>query len=124
VAEEERDRARRQALVAARAKFVDGSVLRVPLEKMQMSFDPGGLQPLEGMGTVYTTLRVSDVWGILTVSKGALMAADFSHIVVPAPADAKARPLRGEGWGLELKEGWSLQPGKRAGDYVLRKDGQ
>jgi hypothetical protein len=50
------------------------------------------------------------------------MAADFSHVVVPAPADPKARPLKGDGWALELKESWSLQPSKRQGDYVLTKD--
>ena len=50
------------------------------------------------------------------------MAADFSQVVVPAPADAKVRPLKGDGWELELKEGWSLQEGKREGDYVLAKD--
>jgi hypothetical protein len=120
--EEKRDRARRQALAAARAKFVDGCILRLPLQKMQMSFDPGGLQPLEDMGTVYATLRVIDVWGILTVSNGAFMAADFSEVVVPAPADAKVRPLKGDGWELELREGWSLLQGKRKGDYVLAKD--
>jgi hypothetical protein len=120
--EEKRDRLQRQALAAARTKFVDGSILRLPLQKMQMSFDPGGLQPLEDMGTVYATLRVSDVWGILTVSKGALMAADFSEVVVPAPADGKVRPLKGDGWELEIRDGWSLQQGKRKGDYVLAKD--
>ncbi|HLJ98034.1 MAG TPA: hypothetical protein VKU02_33045 [Gemmataceae bacterium] len=80
------------------------------------------MQPLDSVGTVYATLRISDIWGILTLSNGALMAADFSHVVVLAPTDTKVRRLKGDGWKLELKGGWSLQPGKRNGDYVLAKD--
>src|SRR5579871_385610 len=39
-AEDARDRGRQQALAAARAKFIGGSLLRLPLQKLQMSFDP------------------------------------------------------------------------------------
>ena len=60
-------------------------------------------------------------WGVLTVSKGALMSAAFTDIRVAAPADASARPLHGDGWTLEMTDGWSLVRGERAGDYALKK---
>ena len=94
-------------------------MLVVPLRKMQISFDPREVQPLEGLGTVYPSLRISDVWGILTVSKGALVSSDFTKVQLVAPKDPHSLPLTGDGWKLELKEGWKLEPGKRQGDYVL-----
>ena len=88
-----------------------------------MSFDPGNLVPLEGLGTVYPNIRVVDVWGVLTVARGgALLNQTFSAVNVPAPADASGRSLRGDGWTLELKDGWALVPGAREGDFVVKKN--
>lgn len=120
--EEERDQVRQKQLADYRRRFVDQAILILPLQKMQISFDPGGLQPLEGVGMVYATARLTDVWGILTCPGGVLVTSDFSKAVVSPPKDPKARPLKGEGWELELNAGWSLQAGKRQGDYVLTKD--
>ena len=41
---------------------------------------------------------------------------------VPAPSDPEARPLRGDGWTLELADGVTVVPaaGGRAGDLTLR----
>lgn len=78
--------------------------------------------PLAGAGTVYPTLRVSDVWGILEVTRGALLASDgrtVTKIYVGAPSDTQARPLKGDGWTLQLKGGWQLAPGARQGDLIL-----
>jgi hypothetical protein len=118
-AEQARDEQRQKRLAESRARLVDGPVLVVSLQKMQVSFNPNEVQPLEGLGTVYPTLRVADVWGVLNVSKGALLSADFSKVQVVAPKDPHAVPLAGDGWKLELKEGWKIEPGKRPGDYVL-----
>jgi hypothetical protein len=90
---------------------------------MRMSFDPGNLVPLEGLGTVYPNIRVVDVWGVLDVSRGgALMNKTYSGIVVSAPPDASARPTQGDGWTLELNDGWMLAPGAREGDFVLKRN--
>jgi hypothetical protein len=40
---------------------------------------------------------------------------------VPAPTDLSARPLKGEGWSLELANGWEVVPGARPGDVTVRK---
>lgn len=120
--EREREEGRRQLLAGYRARLVEGPVLALPLLRMRMSFDPGTLTPLEGLGTVYPTIRVVDEWGVLAVAGGgALMNTTFSGVSVTAPADADARPVRGDGWTLELKDGWTLAPGERAGDIVLKR---
>jgi hypothetical protein len=117
--ETRREAGRQKRIADYRARLIDGPVLVLPLKKAQTSFDPTNLQPLPGRGTVYPNLRISDSWGILTASKGALMSADFSTAYVSAPPDPKSRPLKGVGWQLELNAAWKIEPGRRAGDFVL-----
>jgi hypothetical protein len=120
-AETAREARRQKALADYRARLVDGPVLVIPLRKMNVQLNPQNLVPLEGLGTVYPTMRVSDVWGILTVSKGALLAADWSQVTVSAPTPVTAEKIEGDGWTLELQDGWQVAPGDRKGDLVLRK---
>jgi len=120
--ETERENDRQRRIAAWRARLVDGPVLVIPFQQMNMQFDPNTPQPLNGLGTVYPTIRIVDVWGILTVSEGALMNPTFSQISVPAPRDPTAKPIQGDGWTLELSAGWTLAPGERKGDYALRKN--
>jgi hypothetical protein len=121
VAEKEREAAGQRRLARHRERFVTGPVLIIPIHSMQFQFDPRDIQPLDDLGRVYPKMRMSDAWGILTVeSGGALIAADWSKVTVPAPGKTSARPLAGDGWTLDLKDGWGLVPGKRAGDYVVK----
>jgi hypothetical protein len=119
--ETEREDKRRRLVAMHKARLVEGPVLVLPLRKMQMQFNPNNLQPLDSLGTVYPDIRIVDLWGILTVSKGALMGPSFDKIQVPAPADPGGRTVQGDGWTLELEAGWSLTPGERKGDFTLRK---
>jgi hypothetical protein len=115
----DRDRKRQQILARNRAKFVDGPILVLPFRKMRIQFDPRTLQPLEGAGTVYGKMRISDEWGILEASNGALMKTDWSAVIVAAPAVSEGSSLKGDGWTLELKPGWKVAPAARKGDFVL-----
>lgn len=119
--ETERENKRQQLVAAYRAKLVDGPVLVIPLQKMSMELNPGNLVPLDSLGTVYPTIRVVDVWGILTVSNGALMNPTFSRIYVSAPGSRSASPIQGDGWTLELNAAWTVAAGERKGDYVVKK---
>ncbi len=116
-----RENKRRQLLADYRARLVDGPVVILPLGQIQISFDPGALRPLDNLGTVSRTLKLSDVWGTLEVTNGALLAADWSQVQVPAPAALNPRPLTGDGWTLTLNAGWEIFPAARSGDYILRK---
>ena len=86
-----------------------------------MQFDPNSVQPFDTFGTVYSTIRITDDWGILTVSKGALMNPTFQKIVVsePVPGTINSETPEGDGWKLELKSGWMLGENVRKGDYTL-----
>ena len=119
--ETRRDGVRQERLVRHRARFVDGPVLLIALTSPSVQFNPGNLQPLGDLGTVYPTMTLRDAWGILSVTNGALLNTSWSEVRVTAPKDITARPVKGDGWTLELKKGWSLQSGKRTGDYVLAR---
>lgn len=125
-AEQERERERQSRLKAYRARLVEGPVLILPLtQRMSFSFDPNNLLPLDNTGTIYPTLRVADVWGVLEVDGGALMIREAERPVsvhVPVPVDINARLMKGEGWTLQLAEGWRVEASTaRKGDYVLKK---
>ena len=119
--EGDREEMRRQRLAQYRSKFIDGPRLIIPLQQMQIQFDPSRVEPLEDLGTIYPVLRVSDNWGILTVEDGALVSKTWTELCVPAMKDPQSVPVQGSGWKLELKEGWTIVPAKRAGDYQLIK---
>ena len=127
VAAEEDARAAARARRAAelRALLVDGPALVLPMDAVQMAFDPNAVVPLAGAGTVYPSATFRGAWGTLTVTGGgALVAGDFRTIRVRAPADTAARPLGAEGWTLELAPGWTLRPSAaRAGDVEVVRGG-
>lgn len=119
-AEQARERARLERLRTDRARFIEGRVARLPLVHMKVQFDPRTLQPLDDVGTVYPTLRISDDWGVLEASEGALLLADWSAVIVVAP-EGDTPPVSGPGWTLELAPGWHMVPADRPGDWTLRK---
>jgi hypothetical protein len=123
---QETARAERQAVQLAQLeeRFLDGPVLRLPPgANFRYSFDPNAAVPIPDVGTVYESARVTDEWGVLHVDSGGVLMvrtdAGITQVVVPAPDDAAEPPLSGEGWRLDLAEGWSIQPGERPGDWAL-----
>jgi hypothetical protein len=126
VAESEREATRQKRIAEYRERLVDGPTLLIPLtDKRSVTTDSTNMVPLEEVGTVYPTAKVSDVWGILEVSNGALMIREgggrVTKVYVPTPADTNARPLKGDGWTLQLDYGWALTPGQRKGDFILKR---
>ena len=109
-----------------RTRFVDGPVLRVtPGSEFAFSFDPNGAVNLEGLGTVYESTRVVDGWGVLEVESGGALflrnAEGFiTGVVVAVPPGSQSAPSSGEGWTLDLADGWVLAPGERRGDWTVR----
>ena len=119
-----RDEENKRRQAEYRAKLVEGPVLRIGFEKMNITFDPNRLFPLDDLGTVYTVLRISDNWGILELTSGpALLAKDWSAVTVEAPANARGTEIDGPGWKLHLNAGYKLVPGARKGDFTVGKAG-
>jgi hypothetical protein len=93
-----------------KARFIEGPVLTIPLQKMQFTFDPNRVQPFGEQGTVYPTMEVRDVWGKIVISGGGLISPDFQKLVVP---------VAGDGWEITLAEGWDIVDAARPGDKTL-----
>jgi hypothetical protein len=124
--ETQQDQRRKQHITEARKKFFDGPVLILSLtQDLNYSYDPNNVIGIDASNTVYPTMRLVDAWGVLTVSNGAWLERDTTgglvRARVPAPADLSARPLKGDGWSLELKDGWEVVPGERRGDVTIKK---
>ena len=94
-AEMERETARRARHAAWQKQFFEDPVLQLPLDKIQLTFDPRNVEAVGELGTYYPTITISDRWGKLIVTQGALVAADFKSVIVTAPVDPHAVPLSG-----------------------------
>lgn len=94
-----------------RQRFLEGPVVTLlPAEKFSMGFDPNGLVPLNEDATFYRTLRVSDAWGVLDVSNGAVVVrqqAKILRVVVAAAAT-----LKNDDWNLQLAPGYAVVKGQ------------
>ena len=120
--EDARVEARRKHVASLQSRFVTGPLLELPLAEMKMSFDPGKVEAMGALGSIYGMLRLSDRWGVLQCDvSGGLIGADFRRAVVPAPSDTGGRRLTGPGWVLELLPGWQLVRGTRPGDWTIRQ---
>ena len=124
--ETEREVKHQARVAAARKTFVDGPVLVLPVGKeFGYTFDPNAVLTLDDKLTLYEgNIQVSDTWGLLKTTEGALIVRGdkgFVGVQVPAPADANKTPLTGTGWTLELKPGWQAVPEGRAGDFAVHQ---
>lgn len=106
--EEKREIRNRELLAKYKALFIDNSHLDIKLENMNFSFDPRNISPLENIGKVYSQIRIVDNWGILTATEGALISSNFKKVTVSKPTKTDGNRLEGQGWVLELNEGYSI----------------
>lgn len=108
--ENQREIKKIKLLCKYKSMFLSDSAFKIPLEKMNFSFSPGNLVPLDSFGTVYPNLRITDNWGILQVdSIGALMAANYKYITVSHPESINDNEISGNGWKLKLNKNWKLK---------------
>jgi hypothetical protein len=122
IAEEtERELKINKVITAYKKKFFEQPHLDIPLQHMNVSFDPRNIMPLEDKGTVYPNIRVTDDWGILTVTKGALMSPVWNNVTITAPKQIGKENITGDGWKLELKTGFVVEKENMSGNYLLKK---
>jgi hypothetical protein len=110
-----------RAITACKNKFIEGPHLEIPLRNMNISFDTRNILPIENVGTMYPNLRITDDWGILTVTKGALMSPTWNKVSVTTPSQFGKDEVLGDGWTLELKPDFVVQKEGTSDNYVLRK---
>lgn len=109
--------------ITARYKrvFIEQPHLEIRLEKMNISFDPRNLMPIEGYGTVYPTLRLSDNWGILTVTEGALLGTNWDRVTVSEPVAISKEKVTGKGWSINLNKGYEVEKDGSGKNYLVKK---
>ncbi|WP_317044725.1 hypothetical protein [Chryseobacterium sp. PMSZPI] len=119
-----RDERRKQLIAEYQSKFVDQPHFEIKFEKMNVSFDPRNIMPIENKGTVYPNIRVTDKWGILTVENGALMSPSWDKISISNPTEMGDQKVSGEGWILELADGYTIKKDETNSNYLLVKKNQ
>jgi hypothetical protein len=119
--ENKREESTKALLAEYKKRFITQPQLELRFEKMNISFDPGNIIPLEDKGTVYQIIRVTDNWGILTVENGALMSPNWDKISVTVPLISENNVVKGDGWVLELNEGYSVIKDEGSGGYKVVK---
>jgi hypothetical protein len=120
IAEAKRDTEQKARVAELRRRFVEGPVLVLPGARTT-SFGTNGMTPIPGEGMVYPGFRGSDDWGSVEAST-ILKATDGSKLTLAAPAVTEGATLSGDGWTVNLKPGWVVQPGNRKGDFQVVKD--
>lgn len=92
------------------AKFSQSPTLAIPLQNMQMSFNPSSVFSLNPYGTVYPTITVIDTWGKIVVNNGALIGPFFRkmNVSLSVLVTKNGDDYLGDGWTLSLNQGWKI----------------
>lgn len=101
--------------------FTEKPVVFVELESPYFDFEPEDINSLDTLGTLYTSIRVSDNWGKLTVNKGGcLISNNFKFLRITAK-DFKAnhKHISGQDWVLILSNDYELVAVNQ--NYFIRK---
>jgi hypothetical protein len=119
--EAERDKRTKENIAKYKRMFIEQPHLEIQFDKVNVSFDPRNIVPIEDKGTVYPTIRVSDLWGVLSVSSGALMSPNWQKISVTNPALINGNTITGNGWTLELTDKYTVVEDSKTGNYRVVK---
>jgi hypothetical protein len=120
IAEENGREEKNKKLVAEyKSKFIEQPHFDLKFISMSISYDPRDIMPLEDKGTVYQAIHVIDKWGVLEVSKGALMSPNWDKITVGLPIAIDSVSANGEGWILQLNKGWTVKRDFAGDNYFL-----
>jgi hypothetical protein len=101
--------------------FNEKPVVYLELESPYFDFEPEDVHSLDTLGTLYTSIRISDNWGKLTVNKyGCLISDNYKNIRITARGFKKDKNhIYGEGWHMILNENWKI--GEVDQNYFVRK---
>ncbi len=119
--EKTRDEKIKKQIAEYKSTFIEQPHLDIKFEKMNVSFDPRNIIPIEDKGTVYPQIRVTDNWGILEVQKGALMSKNWDKISVGFPTKINDGAVEGDGWTLQLNKSYILKKDEKSNSYLIIK---
>ncbi|HDZ40980.1 MAG TPA: hypothetical protein ENH59_04800 [Bacteroidetes bacterium] len=123
VKEEEREREEqlREGLRRRTAQFTEKPVVLLELESPNFSFEAEDTDPVDTLGTIYQTIRVTDNWGKLAVEEGGcLVSPNLRFLRVPAKnVEQDKQHISGYGWHIVLNNNWEMV--KLEENYFIRK---
>jgi hypothetical protein len=79
------------------------------------------VHPFDAGRAVYTARKLIAEWGTLEVDGGAILEDTSTRLGRVALQGAADDHLSGAGWTLALAPGWTIAPGERAGDFLVRR---
>jgi hypothetical protein len=90
--------------------FTEKPVVFLELESPYFDFEPEDIHSLDTLGTLYSSMRVSDNWGKLTVDNGGcLVSNNFKYLRITAKGlKTNNTHITGDGWILILNTNWEL----------------
>ena len=89
-------------------KFIVAPTFKLPVETMNISFNPREVTPFKDYGTYYQKIIINDTWGKLMVDSGAVINKDLSFIIITEPIVISDTVIKGQGWKLYLSKDWGL----------------
>ena len=111
-AETEKEREKARIMEAYLKTFTADTILAIRLGRFNMGFSPVNVQSMGDLGTLYPNIRITGDFGILEVTGGGcLISADWTKAFVP---------YHGDGWTLDLEEGYLIVPPVREAPLVYR----
>ena len=119
-----REEGKKKRIAEYNQKFIELPHLTIRFERKSVSFDARNILPLGDNGIVYPSMKASDVWGVLTVESGALMSSDRTSVTVSMPLKMLANNVFGDGWSLQLTEGYTEVKDDTSSNYkLIKKEG-
>lgn len=108
-------------LLEYRNKFLGKNAFTIHFTSLHIGFSPSNLVNLDDTGTVYPNCNVSDDFGILTVTNGALLFNDWKSMNIAPPQSVTDTLAQGDGWELRLNKGWRVRKNERM-EYQLERN--
>lgn len=101
--------------------FNEKPVVYLELESPYFDFEPEDVHSLDTLGTLYTSIRISDNWGKLTVNKfGCLISDNYKNLRITARGlKIDKNHIYGEGWHIILNDNWEIREIEQ--NYLVRK---
>jgi hypothetical protein len=95
--------------------------LIIPNNNINFSYNPQEkLLPLDSIGVIYKTMRLSGDFGVLEVEDGIARTNDWQMFIVPAPDKIEGDSIAWDGNSIRLNAGWRVAM-KSKGIYTIEK---
>ena len=107
---EEKRQAEKERLIAM---FSVSPTLRLPLKNMQMQFDPNRVKTVDGLGTLYPGIVLTDAWGKAKAGKYALIDNNYRYFYLPISGQSEPQlineVIQTPDWSISVKGCWALK---------------